>query len=117
MGVKWTSVGGVGELGSRSAPAPVVDLPPSRSGATPRSEANRSLVAGTGVANSADAPAIAREVSALLRDETRRHAIRKNAYRLGREMVWSNVARQYLRSFERARLDDCDGRLWRPAAL
>src|SRR3989449_6763610 len=39
-----------------------------------------------------DAAAIAREVIGLLRDDTRRHAIRKNAYRLGREMVWSNVA-------------------------
>jgi hypothetical protein len=40
-----------------------------------------------------DAPAIAREVIGLLRDDTRRNAIRKNAYKLGREMVWSNVAR------------------------
>src|SRR5204863_8330322 len=52
-----------------------------------------------------DAKAIAREVIGLLRDETRRHAIRKNAYKLGREMVWSNVAKQYLRSFEQARLE------------
>ena len=43
----------------RSAPAPVVDPAPSRSGAGPRSEANRSLAAGAGIANSADAPAIA----------------------------------------------------------
>jgi glycosyltransferase involved in cell wall biosynthesis len=53
----------------------------------------------------ADADAIAREVIGLLRDETRRHAIRKNAYKLGREMVWSNVATLYLRSFELARLE------------
>ncbi|MDX1984516.1 MAG: glycosyltransferase family 4 protein [Bryobacteraceae bacterium] len=53
----------------------------------------------------ADAGAIAREVTGLLRDDTRRHAIRKNAYRLGREMVWSNVAQLYMRSFERSRLD------------
>ena len=51
----------------------------------------------------ADAKAIAREVTELLRDETRRTAIRKNAYKLGREMVWSNVAGLYLRSFELAR--------------
>src|SRR5689334_22124393 len=38
----------------------------------------------------ADAAAIAREVNRLLRDDTRRHAIRKNAYRIGREMVWGN---------------------------
>lgn len=50
-----------------------------------------------------DAKAIAREVTDLLRDETRRHAMRKNAYKLGREMVWSSVAKQYLRSFDEAR--------------
>jgi glycosyltransferase involved in cell wall biosynthesis len=52
-----------------------------------------------------DAKAIAREVVALLRDETRRHGMRKQAYKLGREMVWSNVARLYMRSFEQARLE------------
>src|SRR5437773_12334150 len=36
-----------------------------------------------------DARAIAREVIGLLRDEPRRHAIRKNAYKLGRDMIWS----------------------------
>src|SRR5207248_1670634 len=53
----------------------------------------------------ADTKAIAREVVALLRDETRRHAMRKQAYKLGREMIWSNVARLYMQSFERARLE------------
>ncbi len=52
-----------------------------------------------------DAPAMAREVIALLRDDTRRHAIRKNAYRIGREMIWSNVAESYFRSFECSRLE------------
>jgi glycosyltransferase involved in cell wall biosynthesis len=52
-----------------------------------------------------DAPAIAREVIGLLRDDTRRHAIRKNAYKLGREMVWSNVARLYMRSFEFSQIE------------
>jgi glycosyltransferase involved in cell wall biosynthesis len=52
----------------------------------------------------ADAPAIARGVIALLRDDTRRHSIRKNAYRIGREMIWSNVAQLYMNSFESARL-------------
>jgi len=51
-----------------------------------------------------DAKAIACEVTGLLRDATRRHAMRKNAYKLGREMVWGNVARLYMRSFELARL-------------
>ena len=50
-----------------------------------------------------DAGAIAREIIGLLRDDNRRHAMRKNAYKLGREMIWSNVAKLYLRSFEQAR--------------
>ena len=51
----------------------------------------------------ADAPAIAREVIGLLRDDTHRNAMRKNAYRLGREMIWSSVAQQYMHSFELSR--------------
>src|SRR3984893_5633912 len=51
-----------------------------------------------------DASAIAREVVGLLRDDTRRHAMRKNAYRMGREMILSNVAQHYMRSFELSRL-------------
>jgi glycosyltransferase involved in cell wall biosynthesis len=52
-----------------------------------------------------DAKALAREVIALLRDDNRRHAIRKNAYMLGRQMIWPNVARMYMRSFEQARME------------
>src|SRR5512136_178835 len=52
-----------------------------------------------------DAPAIAREVIGLLRDDTRRHAIRKNAYKIGREMIWSNVGQMYMRTFECSRLE------------
>ncbi len=52
----------------------------------------------------ADAPAIAREVISLLGDDTRRHAIRKAAYRMGREMIWSNIAQLYMSSFELSRL-------------
>ena len=51
----------------------------------------------------ADPRAIAREVSGLLRDETRRNAMSDNAYKLGRSMVWSNTAGLYMRSFEVAR--------------
>ncbi|HEY6344960.1 MAG TPA: glycosyltransferase family 4 protein [Bryobacteraceae bacterium] len=53
----------------------------------------------------ADAHAIAREVIGLLRDDTRRHTMRRNAYKLGREMVWSNVAELYTHSFELSRLE------------
>jgi len=50
-----------------------------------------------------DAPAIALAVVELLRDESLRHTMRKNAYRLGRDMVWSRVAQRYAGSFEQAR--------------
>ncbi|HTD67164.1 MAG TPA: glycosyltransferase family 4 protein, partial [Candidatus Limnocylindria bacterium] len=52
-----------------------------------------------------DSKAIAREVMGLLGDELRRNVIRKNAYKLGRDMIWSNVARLYMQAFERARLE------------
>jgi glycosyltransferase involved in cell wall biosynthesis len=51
----------------------------------------------------ADPKAIALEVSGLLRDGARRHAMSDNAYKLGRTMVWSNTAGRYMRSFEMAR--------------
>lgn len=52
-----------------------------------------------------DSPAIATAVIALLRDESGRHAMRKNAYKLGREMIWSRVAQRYVEVFEQARRD------------
>jgi len=52
-----------------------------------------------------DANAIAVAVVELLRDETLRHAMRKNAYKVGRDMVWSRVAQLYAKSFEQARHD------------
>ncbi|HUA37670.1 MAG TPA: glycosyltransferase family 4 protein [Candidatus Sulfopaludibacter sp.] len=52
-----------------------------------------------------DARAIAVAVVELLRDEPLRHLMRKNAYKLGREMVWSRVAQLYGKSFEQARHD------------
>src|SRR5260370_14302041 len=52
-----------------------------------------------------DAKAIATEVIGLLRDDNRRHSIRKNAYRIGRDMIWTNVAHQYIHSFELSSLD------------
>jgi len=50
-----------------------------------------------------DSSAIADAVRHLLGNETARHAIRKRAYKLGREMIWSNVAHLYAESFEAAR--------------
>jgi glycosyltransferase involved in cell wall biosynthesis len=73
---------------------------------TPYWHAAELLAEGRGVlVPFGDAPAVAREVIGLLRDDTRRHAMRKNAYRIGREMVWSNVAQLYMRSFECSRLE------------
>ena len=56
----------------------------------------------------ADAAAIADAVIALLRDDARHLAMRKNAYRLGREMIWSNVAQMYMRSFELSRVEGAE---------
>src|SRR5690606_33996237 len=50
----------------------------------------------------ADSEAIAREVIALLKDNPRRHAMRKRAYLMGREMIWSHVAKLYVKSFQEA---------------
>jgi len=52
-----------------------------------------------------DAKAISVAVVELLRDETVRHAMRKTAYKLGRDMLWSRVAQLYAKSFEQARHD------------
>jgi glycosyltransferase involved in cell wall biosynthesis len=51
-----------------------------------------------------DSPAIAREVMGLLNDDKRRDSMRKNAYRMGRDMIWSNVAQLYMSTFELSRL-------------
>ncbi|HET7237905.1 MAG TPA: glycosyltransferase, partial [Terrimicrobiaceae bacterium] len=51
----------------------------------------------------ADTSSIAQAVCDLLRNETVRHTMRKTAYLMGRKMVWSHVARDYVGSFERAR--------------
>jgi glycosyltransferase involved in cell wall biosynthesis len=55
-----------------------------------------------------DSSALAREICDLLRDEPRRHAMRKKAYLLGREMIWSHVAHLYMESFQRARRSRLD---------
>lgn len=52
-----------------------------------------------------DAQAIASAVIELLRDEPLRHTLRKNAYKLGRDMVWSRVAQLYMGTFDQARQD------------
>ncbi|MGZ6315894.1 MAG: glycosyltransferase family 4 protein [Anaerolineales bacterium] len=49
-----------------------------------------------------DPQALAEQVIDLLDNEVRRHAMRKRAYLFGRDMIWPQVARRYLESFERA---------------
>jgi glycosyltransferase involved in cell wall biosynthesis len=73
---------------------------------TPYWHAAELLADGNGVlVPFGNSDAIATEVCALLRDDVRRNEMRTNAYKLGREMVWSNVARLYMRSFELSRLE------------
>ena len=52
-----------------------------------------------------DPQALAQQVIDLLDNEARRHAMRKRAYLFGRDMIWSQVARRYVQSFERARAE------------
>jgi glycosyltransferase involved in cell wall biosynthesis len=76
---------------------------------TPYWHAEELLADGRGVlVPFADSTAIAREIRELLRDAPRRHAMRKRAFLMGREMVWSHVAHRYVESFERARLARMD---------
>ncbi len=48
-----------------------------------------------------DPQAIAEQVVWLLEHEAERHAMRKQAYLFGQEMVWKKVARRYAASFEK----------------
>ena len=76
---------------------------------TPYWHADELLSDGRGVlVPFGDSAALAREICDLLRDETRRHALRKKAYMLGREMIWSHVAHDYMDSFQRARRSRLD---------
>lgn len=52
-----------------------------------------------------DPAALAEQVIDLLDNESKRHAMRKRAYLFGREMIWPQVARRYMESFERARAE------------
>jgi glycosyltransferase involved in cell wall biosynthesis len=56
-----------------------------------------------------DSDAIAQALISLMTDDVRRHAMRKQAYLLGRGMIWSQVAELYSSSFERARLERGNG--------
>jgi glycosyltransferase involved in cell wall biosynthesis len=51
----------------------------------------------------ANASALAEQILDLLGDSVEMNAMRKRAYQFSREMVWSSVARQYLKVFEQIR--------------
>ena len=71
---------------------------------TPYWHAEELLAEGRGVlVPFADSGALSVEIIRLLKDEPRRHAMRKKAYLMGREMVWSQSAHRYMESFLRAR--------------
>ena len=71
---------------------------------TPYWHAEELLASGRGVlVPFRDATALSDAVLQLLRDEPGRHAMRKRAYLLGREMVWSSVAQTYMGAFQKAR--------------
>jgi glycosyltransferase involved in cell wall biosynthesis len=52
-----------------------------------------------------DPKALADSVIDLLDNESKRHAMRKRAYMYGRDMIWPEVARRYMQSFELARTE------------
>ncbi|MFO0950700.1 MAG: glycosyltransferase family 4 protein [Isosphaeraceae bacterium] len=81
---------------------------------TPYWHAEELLADGRGViVPFADPDALSNEIVALLKDEPRRQAMRKRAYMMGREMIWSQSARNYMDVFLRARSSLSE----RPAAV
>src|SRR6185312_15792755 len=73
---------------------------------TPYWHAAELLAEGRGVlVPFADAPAIANAVLDLLRNGERREGMRQRAYQIGRGMIWSNVATQYMRAFRASRVE------------
>lgn len=73
---------------------------------TPYWYAEEMLADGRGVLTPfRDAAAMAEAVIDLLDNEAKRHAMRKRAYLYGRAMIWPEVARRYMESFEKARTE------------
>ncbi len=73
---------------------------------TPYWYAEELLADGRGVlVPFADPAAIASSIVQLLENEAERHAMRKRAYLLGRDMTWPTVARLYMETFEQVRVE------------
>ena len=82
---------------------------------TPYWHAEDLLAEGRGVlVPFADSEALAREICSLLADEPRRSTMRRTAYSLGREMVWSRSAEHYMNLFQKVRQDRHDHSFKRP---
>lgn len=68
---------------------------------TPYWHAEELLANGRGVlVPFADSKALAHEITKLLADEPRRESMAREAYRLGREMIWENSADHYIEIFQ-----------------
>jgi glycosyltransferase involved in cell wall biosynthesis len=61
-----------------------------------------------------DSKAMTQAIIGLLEDDNKRNAMRKRAYVLGREMVWSKTAQHYMSSFEKARSNPTSQSIRRP---
>ena len=71
---------------------------------TPYWHAKELLADGRGIlVPFADAKALTAEISGLLTNDVRRHAMRKRAYAASRSMTWAQTAKRYLATFETAR--------------
>jgi glycosyltransferase involved in cell wall biosynthesis len=69
---------------------------------TPYWHAKELLADGRGVlVPFGDSSVIGKEISALLVNDVRRHAMRKRAYAASRSMIWPQAAKAYLATFER----------------
>lgn len=76
---------------------------------TPYWHAEELLADGRGVlVPFADSEALAREICGLLGNTPRRLEMSRQAYALGREMVWERSAEHYMESFRRAKADCLD---------
>jgi glycosyltransferase involved in cell wall biosynthesis len=77
---------------------------------TPYWHAQELLADGRGVlVPFGDASAIGGEISSLLTNDVRRHAMRKRAYTASRSMIWSQTARNYISVFAAASATDRPG--------
>ncbi len=87
---------------------------------TPYWHAQELLANGRGIlVPFGDASAIGAEISGLLTNDVRRHAMRKRAYANSRSMVWSQTAKNYVAVFDAA-LETShpdSGRMSKPAKL